>query len=167
MSSREVVETLYDVFARGDMPAVLGLLASEVEWTQAAGYPYAGTYTGPEAVLNGVFARVGSEWDGYKAQPSSYVVDGDTVVTLGTYSGTYKATGRSFKARYAHVFTVHDDKITHFEQIVDSAMVMRALDNLTGPSRHRPGPKTQSKGVAPASREMQNSQRAATDSRGG
>ena len=84
----------YRAVAAGDVPTLMSLLDDEVEWTEAAGFPYAGTYRGPQAVLGGVFARLGSEWDGYKAEPSQFVAEGDEVVSLGTYSGTYKATGK-------------------------------------------------------------------------
>jgi ketosteroid isomerase-like protein len=102
-------------------------LDDELEWTEAAGFPLAGTYHGPQAVLEGVFARLGSEWDGFKAEADQIVAEGNEVVALGAYSGTYKATGKSFSARFAHVFTVKDGKVVRFEQIVDSAEVNKAL----------------------------------------
>jgi hypothetical protein len=36
----------------------------KVDWHLAEGYPYGGTYVGPDAIANGVFAKLGSEWDG-------------------------------------------------------------------------------------------------------
>jgi ketosteroid isomerase-like protein len=48
-------------------------------------------------------------------------------VSVGTYSGTHKQTGRSFRARFAHVWQFAGDKLSKFEQIVDSAKVNEAL----------------------------------------
>ena len=127
MTAKDTAESLYRAVAAGDVPTLMSLLDDEVEWTEAAGFPCAGTYCGPQAVLGGVFARLGSEWDGYKAEPSQFVAEGDEVVSLGTYSGTYKATGKSFSARFAHAITVKDNKIVRFEQVVDSAEVNKAL----------------------------------------
>lgn len=127
MTAKDTVDALYRAFAAGDVPTVLGLLDDKVEWTEAAGYPYAGTCYGPQAVLEGVFARLGGEWDGYKAEPSQLVAEGDEVVSLGTYSDTYKATSESFSARFAHAIIVKDGKVVRFEQIVDSAEVNKAL----------------------------------------
>jgi uncharacterized protein len=104
----EVVSRLYEAFAQGDVQAALGLMAPDVEWTEAEGYPYAGTYKGPEAVLNGVFVRLGTEWDGYQAVPDEFIAQNDRVVALGHYSGTYKATGKSFRAPFVHVCTVKE-----------------------------------------------------------
>lgn len=127
MAPKDTVETFYLAVATGDIPTVLGLLDDKVEWTQANGSPYAGTYHGPQAVLEGVFAKLGTEWDGYKVEPSQHLAEGDEVVSLGTYSGTYKATGKSSSARFAHAFTVKDDKVVRFEQVVDSAEQNKAL----------------------------------------
>jgi ketosteroid isomerase-like protein len=127
MTAKDVIDKAYRAVAVGDIPAFLGLLDDKVEWTEAAGFPLAGTYHGPQAVLEGVFTRLGSEWDGFKVEASQLVAEGDEVVGLGTYSGTYKATGKSFSARFAHVWTVKDGKVVRFEQIVDSAKVNEAL----------------------------------------
>jgi uncharacterized protein len=127
MTAKETLENFYGAVAKGDVAMMLDLLDEDVEWTEAAGFPLAGTYCGPQAVLGGVFARLGSEWDGYKAEPSQFVAEGDDVVSLGTYSGACKATGKSFSARFAHAVTVKDGKIVRFEQVVDSAEVNKAL----------------------------------------
>jgi ketosteroid isomerase-like protein len=127
MTAREPVERLYQAFATGDVPTALALLDESVEWKEADGFPYAGTYRGPQAVLEGVLARLGSEWHGFKVVPDRIVAEGEHVVSFGTYSGAYKATGKSFTARYAHVFRVEGSKIVQFEQIVDTAEVNKAL----------------------------------------
>jgi ketosteroid isomerase-like protein len=127
MAAKDTLETFYRAVADGDVPTVLGLLDDDVEWTEAAGYPYAGTYHGTQAVVDGVFARTADEWDWYKVEPSRLVAEGDEVVSVGTYSGAYKATGKTFSARFAHAVTVKDGKIVCFEQVVDSAEVNKAL----------------------------------------
>ena len=88
MSNVNAVKGVYDAFASGDVPAVLGFLSSDVEWTEAEGFPLGGTYRGPDAVLSGVFMRLGTEWDGFAAVPHEFIDGGDTVVALGRYSGT-------------------------------------------------------------------------------
>ena len=54
MTPKETVQNLYAAFATGDVPTVLAILAPDMQWTEAAGFPYAGTYVGPQAVLSGV-----------------------------------------------------------------------------------------------------------------
>lgn len=66
-------------------------------------------------------------WDGFTVELSQFIADGDDVVSLGTYRGTYKATGKSFSARYAHAWTVKDGKVVHYDQVMDSAELNKAL----------------------------------------
>lgn len=119
---RDLVQQVYEAFAVGDIPAVLELLAADVHWTEAAGGPYGGVSIGPEAVLNNAFMNLDGEWDGYAAVPREFNADGATVVVLGEYSGTYKATGKSVKAPFAHVWKLKDGRATSVEQYTDTAV---------------------------------------------
>jgi ketosteroid isomerase-like protein len=121
------VRGVYDAFAKGDVPAVLAFLAADIEWTEADGFPYGGTYKGPNAVLDGVFMRLGTEWDGYAAIPNEFIDAGDTVVALGTYSGKYKTTGKRFEANFAHVWKLRDGQAVKFVQYTDTKKVHEAL----------------------------------------
>jgi ketosteroid isomerase-like protein len=71
---------------------------------------------------------LGSEWIDYKFTPEDYVAADDKVVAYGTYTGTYKHTGKAFTARVAHVWKLKDKKIISFEQFVDSRMVNEAMN---------------------------------------
>ena len=127
MSNLNSVQGVYDAFAKGDIPAVLGFLSSDINWTEAEGFPYGGTYIGPDAVLEGVFMRLGTEWEGFAAVPDELIDGGETVVALGQYSGKYKATGKSFRANFAHVWQLRDGKAVRFVQYVDTLLVQRAM----------------------------------------
>ena len=52
---------------------------------------------------------------------------GDNVIAQGFYHGTYRATGKSFSASFAHIYTLRAGKIVKFVQIVDSAKVLEAM----------------------------------------
>ena len=123
----DIVRGLYDAFATGDVPGVLGALDGDVRWTEAEGFPYGGTYVGHDAVLTNVFAKLGSEWDGFTAVPHTFVAEGDSVVTLGEYGGTYKATGKRFSAPFAHAWTLREGKVVRFQQYTDTALAQAAV----------------------------------------
>jgi hypothetical protein len=123
----DTIRSVYAAFARGDIPAVLASLAPDVRWTEAAGFPYGGTYTGPDAVLRGVFQRLGAEWVKFTAEPREFVAEGDAVVALGEYRGTFKATGKSFAAPFVHVWKFRGAKVATFQQHTDTALVQAAL----------------------------------------
>ncbi len=122
MSNTEPVRALYAAFANGDMPAALATMAPDIAWNEAENYPYAdrNPYIGPEAVLMGVFARIGADWDGFAANSEEMIDGGDTIVSLGHYSGVCKATGKQMRAQFAHVFRVRNGKIAAFQQYADT-----------------------------------------------
>lgn len=131
MSNLDPVRALYAAFAKGDIPAALGTMAPDIVWNEAENYPYAdrNPHVGPEGVLHGVFARIGADWDGFAAVSDEFIDGGDTIVSLGHYSGTFKATGKPMRAQFAHVFRVENGKITGFQQYADTlgtALAMKA-----------------------------------------
>jgi uncharacterized protein len=46
---------------------------------------------------------------------------GETVISHGYYSGTYRKTGRQARAQFAHFFTLRDGKVVKFQQYTDTA----------------------------------------------
>lgn len=127
MSNAEIIRAHYAASDAGDLAGMLTPLADSVRWTEAAGFPYAGTYVGPQAVAEHVFERIQAEWDDYTLTIDEVVDGGDTVVGIGTYSGTYRETGRFFAARVAHVWRLEAGRVTGFEQFTDTELVNRAI----------------------------------------
>lgn len=127
MSNADIVKAHYAASDRGDLAGMLAPLAPDVRWTEARGFPYAGTYVGPEAVRDNVFARIQADWADFRLDVDKVIDGGDTVVGLGTYSGTNRRTGKSFEARVTHVWRLENGAIVAFEQVVDTALVDRAM----------------------------------------
>lgn len=130
MSNADPVRALYAAFAKGDMPAALATMAPDIVWNEAENYPYADNnpYLGPEAVLRGVFARIGADWDGFTAISDEIIDGGDTIVSLGHYGGAYKATGKPMRAQFVHVFRIKNGKIVAFQQYADTLGTARAME---------------------------------------
>ena len=125
----DTTHALYQAFARGDIPFVLGVFHPQIEWNEAENFIYAdrNPYVGPQAILAGVFARLGSEWNGFSATPEQILDAGDTIVALGRYRGSYKNTGDTVNAQFVHVFTFKDGKIAKFQQYTDTAQFRDAV----------------------------------------
>ncbi len=123
----EAIKAHYQGSDRKDLAAMMAPITASTAWTEMAGFPYAGTYVGPEAIIAGVFKRIGEEWDGYTFTLER-LVDGDaTIVGIGSYSGTYKKTGRSMNVRVVHVWDMEDGKAVRFEQFTDTKLVAAAM----------------------------------------
>lgn len=129
-TNREIIQSLYEAFARGDAGTVLGAFDPGIVWNDAENFPYAdrNPYVGPQAVAEGIFGRIMTEWDGFTVNPETLLQDGDAVVALGRYRGTFRATGRAIDAQFAHVWTLRDGRVVQFQQYVDTAQVARACD---------------------------------------
>lgn len=122
-ANKAVVESLYQAFAAGDGATISGLLAADLVWIEAESGPYAdrNPYNGPGAVFEGVFGRIGAEFEGFVVTPTTLLPSGDRVVSLGRYTGINRATGEALDAQFVHVFTVTDGKIAHMQQYTDTA----------------------------------------------
>ncbi len=124
---RDVVRRQYLASAAGDLAALRATLAPDVEWTEMAGFPLAGTYRTPEGVTSNVMERLGADWESWTAHDDTYVVDGENVVVLARYTARNKATGSDLDVRVAHHFTVRGGLIVRFEQFVDTAKVRDSM----------------------------------------
>jgi uncharacterized protein len=124
-----IVRGMYEAFGRGDIPSVLAALDPQVEWREAENFIYAdqNPYIGPQAVLAGVFMRLGSEWDGFSVAPEDVLDAGEIVIGHGYYSGTYKKTGQQVRAQFAHFFSFRAGKIVKFQQYTDTAQFRQAV----------------------------------------
>jgi len=129
MTNLEIIKSTYEGKTSEDNGKNLEkYVAENISWTEAKGFPYAGTYIGLESITKNVFSRLGSEWIDYKFTPEDYVADEDKVVAYGTYSGTYKQTNKYFEARAAHIWKLKDGEIINFEQFVDSKIVSESMN---------------------------------------
>ena len=123
----DIIRSTYEGTSEDNGRNLLAVLAPDASWTEAAGFPYAGTYIGAEAIVAGVFKRLATEWEGYQARVHTYLADGDRVAAFGVYSGTYRATGKAMTATFAHLYRLREGKIVSMEQFVDSHPVQLAL----------------------------------------
>ncbi|MEO7240721.1 MAG: hypothetical protein ABIW16_04905, partial [Sphingomicrobium sp.] len=109
-----ILAKLYDAFAAGDGSA-LGELIGDTHWVEAAGGPYGGVYRGLGEVGEKVFGPIGRDVIGFTAIPDQILpVGDDQAIALGFYRGSTAA--GPLETRFAHLATIADGKIVHFEQ---------------------------------------------------
>jgi len=127
--SAETVKKLYEAFNRGDVPFVLGVMDPEINWNEADNFIYAdgNPYIGPNGVLQGVFMRLGAEWEGFSVSAGEIFDAGDTLIAAGHYSGKFRKTSRDVRAQFAHFFTFRDGKLVKFQQYTDTLQFKEAV----------------------------------------
>ena len=126
-TNREIIESAYASFGQGDVPGALAAFADDIRWTEPEGYPLAGTYVGHQAVVDGVFMRLGEVGEDFAVVPEQFVAERDTVVALGHLSWKNRSTGEPAAVKMAHVWTFERGKATSFEQLIDTVKVRELI----------------------------------------
>ncbi|MBM1107021.1 nuclear transport factor 2 family protein [Aurantibacter crassamenti] len=120
----QVIENLYKGFETGDIPAVLGLMHSNIEWNEAESNSLAdgNPYVGPDAILNGVFARLGANHEYFNLKDIEiHNMSENKVLATLRYDAKVNATGKAYNAQAAHLWMLNSEgKITGFQQFVDT-----------------------------------------------
>jgi ketosteroid isomerase-like protein len=125
----ETVQEMYDAFAVGDGGAVLAAFSPDIVWNEAESNSLAdgNPYVGPQAVAEGVFGRLGQEWETFTLTDQTlYAVGENMVLATGRYEGTHATTGKSINAQHAHIWWFEDGKVTRFQQYVDTKQLADA-----------------------------------------
>jgi hypothetical protein len=129
MSAVETMKAAYAALDRNDPSLLFGAMDAGIEWNEAEGNPLAdrNPYVGPQAVGEGVFARLLAAIDGFTVVPRTFIDGGDHVVVLGRYGGTMKATGARLDAPFCHVYRLRDGRAVAFQQFTDTEQWARLM----------------------------------------
>ena len=129
MSAFKTIQAGYAAFGRNDPSVLFAAMDPAIKWNEAEGYPLAdrNPYVGPQAVGEGVFARLLGAIDNFTVVPSTFIDGGDHIVVLGRYGGTMKNGGTPLDSPFCHVFRFHGDKIVMFQQFTDTAQWTRLM----------------------------------------
>ncbi len=130
MGNVEILKGGYEAFGRGDLPSVLGLFDPDIEWHEAESSPYnpdGKPWIGGDAIVQNLFMRLATEWEGFAVTPSEFHDAGDTVTVECRQTGTYKATGKTIDAQACHVWKLSDGKATSFQQYGDTAQMHEVM----------------------------------------
>jgi uncharacterized protein len=125
-SACRIVSDHFAASARGDLAAMMADVAPDVQWTEMAGFPSAGTHVGPAQVIEKVFKVLGSDWVGHRFHFETLIDAGDCIVGVGGYHGTYRKTGKAMAVRVVHVWRVESGLVRSFEQFTDTLLVAEA-----------------------------------------
>lgn len=127
-----IIDGMYSAFATGDIPSVLGAMDAKIVWNEAEGNSLAddNPYVGPDAVLNGVFVRLGANHEYFKlADIQLHDMSNNQVLATLRYDAKNKATGKTYNAQVAHLWTLKNGKVVAFQQYVDTKKLADAEEN--------------------------------------
>ena len=124
MSHLAVVQEIYGAFGRGDVPAILGHLAPDVEWEYGAGptpVPWLQKRHG-HAGAQQFFAEVADTLEIQMFAPKSFFEGQGVVVVLLDLEARVKATGKPIHEEdEVHIWHLNAaNKVTRFRHRVDT-----------------------------------------------
>lgn len=122
-----IIAEHYAASLRQDIDGMMADLADDVQWTEMAGFPCAGTYIGKPQIIEGVFKVLGSQWNDYAFTLERLIDGGESIVGIGDYSAIHRQSGKSMKARVVHVWQLSGGKVRKFEQFTDTLLVAQAM----------------------------------------
>jgi uncharacterized protein len=123
----QLVKRLYEAMARGDMTAILALMADDVTFVVPGppGLDAAGTWHGHEGVQQ-CFRKLRESQRNQGLEIREFVADDDKVVVLLHATVTVLSTGKMFESDIVHFFTVKAGKIVSLRDFFDTAAVVEA-----------------------------------------
>jgi uncharacterized protein len=124
-----IVQDMYAAFMRGDIATLLDGCADDIVWIGVYGtgphVPTSGERRGKAAVAD--FFKTVADTTTFSAfEPKEFIATGDTVVTLGHYTGTTPI-GKTFDSDFAMVFHMRDGKVARFQEFTNSAGINDAF----------------------------------------
>jgi ketosteroid isomerase-like protein len=121
------VKQAYQLFKAGDIASFLNLLTENVLWVlpEMTNVPFAGTWKGHQQVRQ-FFRRLHEVQEIVEFVPEEFIAQADKVVVLGRFTMHVKATGKTSRSDWVHVWTVEGDRASAVREYVDTLAVSRA-----------------------------------------
>ncbi|WP_179005086.1 nuclear transport factor 2 family protein [Winogradskyella forsetii] len=118
----KVIDSLYQAFSKGDIPTVLSLMDTKIIWNEAESNSLAvgNPYIGPEAVLNGVFLKIGELYKSFTLKNVKLHEMSNNQVLATLYYMITSMDDKEYTVQVAHHWTLKDGKIIQFQQYADT-----------------------------------------------
>jgi uncharacterized protein len=110
----DVVRKLNRAFNRGDIAALIALLAPGCEWWDRVDDPGASVHRGHEGI-SAYLSELAHHAE-IRVEPKEYIDAGDYVVTPVRLDGRGRASGAPFEEHEVHVLRLSDGKVTEVRE---------------------------------------------------
>ncbi|MBN4047145.1 nuclear transport factor 2 family protein [bacterium AH-315-P13] len=130
LSNSERVKTIYDAFGEGDIETVLAGFSKDIVWNEAENFIYSdgNPYIGADAILEGVFKRLGEDWEYWNLTDKEfYDVEEGKVLVTGRYQAKHKTSSKVLDAQFAHFWKIKDTLMMSFQQYTDTKQAAEAV----------------------------------------
>lgn len=122
-----VAERLYVALETDDVPGFLALCSDDVSvrYPAEANLPYGGTWEGREGVARFLDTHDTAE-EILAFEIHRMIVEADTVIVLGHFSGRAKPDGREWSTDFVHSLSITNGQLRRWEAFYDTAAAVDA-----------------------------------------
>lgn len=135
----QIVQKLYAAFGRGDISAILGQVAEDVDWYLPGTAPFSGRRQGRRAMAQ-FFEELGNTVEIQQLDAREFIAQGDKVVALGQERAQVRRTGGIYETEWAHVFTLRGGRIAKVQLYEDTSAQAAAFGETPAERRAQLGP---------------------------
>ena len=130
VNNATLVAEMFDAFKRGDIDTLLSHMHPDITWIASGSAPIvsAGTYHGREETAS-FFSKLGNSITFTEFVPQKiFNADDHTVVSIGYFAGSVKATGKEIRSRFVMIDEFDDNGlVTKFTDYIDTQNLANAF----------------------------------------
>lgn len=128
MSNVQTVQEIYAAFGRGDVPAILSRLATDVVWEceTPAALSFGGIRHGVAETV-GFFEGIAKEHADPKLEMTEFFSDGEAVAVFGRYEATVRDSGKRVSTPVAHYFKFREGKVVRYIGLLNTGAFVAAM----------------------------------------
>jgi uncharacterized protein len=123
----KLIQSIYDGFKRRDLPAVLAVMAPDIDWVVPPmnSVPIGGSRKGTQRVAE-YFKQLGEMIDLQRFEITGIIAQGQQVAAVGRSSGLVRKTGKRLDDEFVHVWTIRDGQVARLQNFLDTGAVIEA-----------------------------------------
>jgi ketosteroid isomerase-like protein len=125
----QTIKSVYDAFGRGDVDAIIAVVAADVDWgsdTASDAAPWYGSRRGTDGVAS-FFTDFGTAMEVEEFTPLTFAANGDDVLTVVRFRARSRATGKVAAMQLHHWFHFREGKIDYYRGTEDTAITAASL----------------------------------------
>ena len=127
--NKRLMQKVFDELSRGNSPALIEVLADDVEWHVTGTTKFSKTYRGKATVMNELVMPLFSLLEGqFVMTADRFIADDNYVVVEARGKATTKA-GRPYNNKYCWVFRMEDGKVKEVTEYMDTQLVVTTFES--------------------------------------
>ena len=127
--NKQLMQQVFEELARGNSPALIEVLADDVEWHVTGTTMFSKTYRGKAALMNELLGPLFSQLaDKFTMTADRFIAD-DNYVVVECRGKTTTNSGRPYNNKYCFVFRLEDRKIKEVTEYMDTQLVVTTFES--------------------------------------